>query len=167
MNRNRVIFTIDIFFNPFIFRITEMQRLDSTKEKNKSTGGAGMEKVAEERIQTAIKAAVEAMQAIDFRSEGDMEPVGWIITKDYIASADFNDRPQVGRVSAYWDEHKQKAATTPFRLYDGDDDCYYQGLLINGDYCESQFDALRWGEAFAGCTTIKVKRDGKWEQDIS
>ena len=158
MNRNTLRFALDIFFNPFIFRITEMQRLDSTKEKNKSTGGAGMEKVAEERIKTAIKAAWEAF--------GGQEPMGWIITKDYVANAAWNDRPQVGRVSAYWDERKQKAATTPFRMYDDDGDVYYQGLLIDGPGCESQINALAWGEAFAGCTFIKVKCDGKWHQDI-
>lgn len=121
-----------------------------------------MEKVAEERIQTAIKAAAEAMKGIDLL--GWIEPMGWIITHDMIASR--GDRPQVGRVSAFWDEKRQKAATTSFRLYDDDGILYYQGLLIDGEYAESQFNALAWGEAFAGCTTIKVRRNGKWEQDI-
>ena len=55
-----------------------------------------------------------------------------------------------------------------FRLYDDDGELYYGGRLHDDDECENQSAALKWGEGFAGCTTIKVNRqDGKgWVQEI-
>lgn len=118
----------------------------------------------EERLQAIRNSWQAAMKATE---ETPHDPFfGWIITHDFIRCTEMGDRSQVGRVSRAWDEKAQAAATTKFRLYDDDGNLYYQGRLCDGDYADSQFDALRWGEAFAGCTTIKVQRDGKWEQDI-
>ena len=54
----------------------------------------------------------------------------------------------------------------PFKLYDDDGECYYHGVLDDDEDCTNQSAALRWGETMAGCTTIKVKRDGKLVQEI-
>ena len=53
-----------------------------------------------------------------------------------------------------------------FRLYDDDDECYYEGWLHDDESCENQENALKWGEGDSGCTTIRVKRDGAWEIEI-
>lgn len=57
-----------------------------------------------------------------------------------------------------------------FRLYDGDGTLYCQGTLDDDDERENQLDALRWGERYAGCATIKVLRrvDGReeWRDEI-
>lgn len=53
-----------------------------------------------------------------------------------------------------------------FRLYDDDGELYYEGRLHDDDDCENQSAALRFGESDAGCTTIKVFRDGEWKQEI-
>lgn len=53
-----------------------------------------------------------------------------------------------------------------FRLYDDDGELYYEGRLHDDDECVNQSAALRFGESDAGCTTIKVLRDGEWKQEI-
>lgn len=53
-----------------------------------------------------------------------------------------------------------------FQLFDDDGELYYSGALSDDDECENQSAALRWGEAMAGCTTIKVERQGKYVQEI-
>lgn len=53
-----------------------------------------------------------------------------------------------------------------FRMYDDDGELYYEGVVDDDDECINQSAALRFGEADAGCTTIKVKRDGEWKQEI-
>lgn len=57
-------------------------------------------------------------------------------------------------------------APIPFRMYDDDGELYYEGQLSDDPDCENQSAALRWGEADAGCTTIKVLRNGEWVQEI-
>jgi hypothetical protein len=54
-----------------------------------------------------------------------------------------------------------------FQLFDDDGELYYSGALSDDDECENQTAALRWGEAMAGCTTVKVERNGKFVQEIS
>ena len=53
-----------------------------------------------------------------------------------------------------------------FRLYDDDGELYYEGRCHDDDECLNQEAALAYGMNDAGCTTIKVLRDGKWVQDI-
>lgn len=53
-----------------------------------------------------------------------------------------------------------------FRLKDDDGEIYYVGELDDDEESLNQQAALRWGESDAGCTTIEVKRDGKWIQEI-
>ena len=58
------------------------------------------------------------------------------------------------------------SALIPFKLYDDDGELYYEGRLHDDDECINQMAALRFGEMDAGCTTILVKRKGKWVQEI-
>lgn len=53
-----------------------------------------------------------------------------------------------------------------FRLYDDDGELYYEGSCHDDDECLNQEAALRWAEGYAGCTTIKVLRNGAWTQEI-
>lgn len=59
---------------------------------------------------------------------------------------------------------------TEFQLYDDDGILYYIGVFGDAEdetFGDVQYNAvLNWGEWDAGCTTIKVKRDGKWVQEI-
>jgi len=54
-----------------------------------------------------------------------------------------------------------------FRLYDDDGELYYSGWLLDddGELLVQQW-VLAWGMAYAGCTTIKVFKNGKWVQEI-
>jgi hypothetical protein len=53
-----------------------------------------------------------------------------------------------------------------FKLFDDDGELYYEGRLHDDDECLNQSAALDFGMADAGCTTIKVLRDGEWVQEI-
>jgi hypothetical protein len=57
-------------------------------------------------------------------------------------------------------------AKTRFRLKDDDGQVYYGGWLLNDDMCEVQSLVLRWGIFDAGCTTIEVKFNNEWQQEI-
>lgn len=54
----------------------------------------------------------------------------------------------------------------PFRMYDDDGELCYEGILNNDDAAANQIAALRWGEAMAGCTRIKIKVNGQWKEEI-
>jgi len=56
--------------------------------------------------------------------------------------------------------------TVKFKLFDDDGSLMYEGELSDDDECENQSAALRWGETMAGCTTIKVERNGTFVQEI-
>ncbi len=91
---------------------------------------------------------------------------GWVITKDRVSVAFSGwDRTGVGRGD---DPMKDVVAakSLKFRLRDDDREIYYEGVLIDDDYCESQIDALDFGMADAGCSYIEVKRNGKWVIEI-
>lgn len=53
-----------------------------------------------------------------------------------------------------------------FRLYDDDGELYYSGWLKDDSWAMVQQFVLAWAMADSGCTTITVKRDGKWVQEI-
>lgn len=54
-----------------------------------------------------------------------------------------------------------------FKLYDDDGQLMYKGALSDDDEATNQSAALRWGETMAGCTTIKVRREGGYVQEIA
>lgn len=58
----------------------------------------------------------------------------------------------------------------PFSGYytlDDDGEIYYGGRLVDDDECMSQDAALSFGMNDAGCTTIEVKRNDEWIQEIA
>ena len=55
---------------------------------------------------------------------------------------------------------------TRFRLKDDDGIVYFSGWLLNDDYCAVQQTVLSWAEWYAGCTTIEVRENGEWKQEI-
>ena len=54
----------------------------------------------------------------------------------------------------------------PFRLYDDDGELMLSGQLHDDPDCINQSAALRYGESYAGCTYILVKRNTAWLQDV-
>lgn len=104
--------------------------------------------------------------------------MSFTITHDHIdgGPGDEGDRPAFtihamplyGVERALGEDDKLPGATKalPFKLYDDDGELYFEGVLDDDDECVNQTAALRWGESDAGCTTIKVKRDGEWVQEI-
>jgi hypothetical protein len=57
----------------------------------------------------------------------------------------------------------KKLCLYQFRLYDDDDNLYYEGYYngLDGDE-EEAFEPLDWAGAYAGCTTLKYLEKGKW-----
>jgi hypothetical protein len=110
----------------------------------------------------------------------------WEITHDFLYAAEkeperFGAKSQVG----YSEEHTRipiiaaaigfeseplptAGEKVAFRLYDDDDELYYQGVLDDDDECLNQSAALSWGEGDSGCTTIRVWRwrEGAWKVEI-
>lgn len=86
------------------------------------------------------------------------------ITKDHLSPIG-DELCRVGKTSKDYDS---KAPTLPFKLYDDDDNLYYEGrAVVDEDYSldEDNFRALDWAMNDAGCTYIKYrdKKTGKWE----
>ena len=105
--------------------------------------------------------------------------VAWKITKDHLNADEPNaefDR------TGYSEEHTRIAYEAAFlgfqseplptgekihfQLFDDDGELYYEGELDDDDECLNQLHCLKWAEGDAGCTTIKVLRDGEWKAEI-
>lgn len=92
----------------------------------------------------------------------------WTITKDLIAEADAKpgtNRNAVGIVGPRnakltADEIKNHPDAVQFRMYDDDNELYYEGYLIGDEF--APLDAF--GTPNAGCTRIDVydKKARKW-----
>jgi hypothetical protein len=55
-------------------------------------------------------------------------------------------------------------AIVPFRLYDDDDELYYEGEVTDDRALE---ELMSWAMQDSGCTRLDVKRGGVWRQEIS
>ena len=87
-----------------------------------------------------------------------MSKYRWKITKDYITDAGFEDISDVGTEGPRDADDALKSNPTPFQMYDGDDELYYEGTLY-GIY--TGWEPLDdFGTPHAGCTSIKI--DGVW-----
>ena len=83
------------------------------------------------------------------------------IDRDYIAEPDEKSRVGITFDSDYVDGPKVR-----FRCKDDDGEIYYGGWLINDSQGENQCIVLNWTMRDAGCTTIEVKIDDEWVQEI-
>ena len=84
------------------------------------------------------------------------------VDRDYIAEDD-----DVSRVGIEWSSDLFPVGdTVRFRVKDDDGEVYYGGWLINDPYGNVQYNVLKWAEHDAGATTIEVKLNGKWVQEI-
>lgn len=95
----------------------------------------------------------------------DKEPYGWIIDRDYI-TANSNPCYRVGVQSKRWKDI-DKTNKIRFRCKDDDGIVYYGGWLVENDACDAQDSVLEFTMGDAGCVEVQVKRNGKWETEIS
>ncbi len=82
---------------------------------------------------------------------------GWVITRDYIDE----DRAVgvMGPRGCTFAKEDIAANGVQFRMYDDDNELYYEGYLIGGEGFEPLDD---YGTPSAGCTYIQYKEKGKW-----
>lgn len=90
---------------------------------------------------------------------------GWVITKDHIS--DGEEEGTMGPSDTPLQEADIRAKGTPFRMYDDDDNLYYEGRFLaleDEEDPEAEFAPLEdFGTPNAGCTYIKYRsKDGKW-----
>lgn len=96
------------------------------------------------------------------------------ITKDHLFdNLDIGDHTEAGRQFDYdamrdwwgWEleltEGNIPKEKTKFKLYDDDDELYYEGWLLNDDWCIVQQFVLKWAEVDSGCTLITVYKDAE------
>lgn len=99
----------------------------------------------------------------------------WTITLDCQAGP--NDKPGTNANAAGMvgprgatltsEEIQNHPEAVKFRMFDDDDEEYYDGFIIVGEENEAEFMPLdNFGEPNAGCTTIEFlnKKTGEWEQ---
>ena len=80
----------------------------------------------------------------------------WEITKDLISNGG-----DVGQQGPYNLDPELDTNKTPFRMYDDDDELYYEGNLYGEFDCFEPLDDF--GMPNAGATSIKVKeKNGRW-----
>jgi hypothetical protein len=93
------------------------------------------------------------------------------IDRDYITNPKEGLLSRVGKewfVSSNPDERADyETEKTRFRCKDDDGEIYYGGWLLNDSECIAQQIVLEWARVDAGCTTIEVKIDEEWKQEIS
>lgn len=78
------------------------------------------------------------------------------MAKDFGYPAASSDQPDA------WGNYDQ----VRFRCKDDDGEVYYGGWLLNDHDGLVQYAVLEWAQRDAGCTTIEVKINGKWVQEI-
>lgn len=99
---------------------------------------------------------------------------GFIITRDYTFEEFGGEPNRAGYHTDTWGDDTliAEGPIVEFRLYTDDDELVYEGVFGDADeehdwYGDVQGGAvLNFGEWDAGCTTIKVKRNGQWTQEI-
>jgi hypothetical protein len=86
---------------------------------------------------------------------------GWLITKDHLPDVGRNATGVMGprgilpKIAA----RLEQGEGIPFRMYDDDDELYFEGRLIGGSGLEPLDD---YGTGDSGCTRIDLFANGKW-----
>jgi hypothetical protein len=92
------------------------------------------------------------------------------IDRDYITEPDdeLPSRVGVSWTDTYWPNRQYQYDTKKkrFRCKDDDGEIYYGGWLLDDGECIAQQLVLEWAMRDAGCTTIEVKIDSEWKQEI-
>jgi len=86
----------------------------------------------------------------------------WIITKDHISEPD--EKSAVGIQGPSDCDETLKSNPQRFSLYDGDNECYAEGMLYTTDDAYDKYDPAEidfsplddYGEPNWGCTAIKI-----------
>lgn len=91
---------------------------------------------------------------------------GWIVTKDYTDlcnNKDFKEVEIVGPRNCSI-EKEELLKGHPFKMFDDDDNIYFEGFLIGDNTGHDGFMPLdNYGTPAAGCSYIKYKVEGTWE----
>lgn len=97
----------------------------------------------------------------------------WIITKDHIADATWKAPSCMNAVGMTGPRDGTDAEVQalkegqgePFRMYDGDDELYYEGRWLENDHNDELEPLDNFGFPNAGCAYIMTKhpKTGKWE----
>ena len=87
----------------------------------------------------------------------------WAIDRDYINDKTDGEFYRVGRQGV----GPRADNKVRFRLLDDDGEVYYGGWLHDDGLGENQLRVLEFGTMDAGATTIEVKRNDEWVQEIS
>lgn len=92
-------------------------------------------------------------------SQPDNQAPGWMITKDLIDDGQSKDVRSGGTAT----EEEILRYGKKFRMLDGDDEVYYEGLSIETDETDGFEPLDEFGMPNAGCTDIQYKNDfGHW-----
>jgi hypothetical protein len=85
----------------------------------------------------------------------------WVITKDHLGDgAEGTIGPSITTLTA----EEIKAKGVHFKMYDDDNELYYEGYCIFRDGEEGFYPLEDFGEPNAGCTGIKYRnKDGTYE----
>lgn len=81
----------------------------------------------------------------------------WIITNDLL-----DQGKNVDIRSRDFDEDTKNGLIHRFRLLDGDDEVYYEGLSDDCDSGKAFAPLDDFGEGYAGCTEIQYLQNGIW-----
>ena len=115
------------------------------------------------------------------------DAIGWLITKDHLAQGEwpsragtcltieaYEDSTYIGGAMVYSraDERHPEIIRdpVPFRLYDDDDELYYEGVIkrrwVEGDE-RLPYSLFMFGANDAGTTRLDVKLGARWETLIA
>jgi len=87
---------------------------------------------------------------------------GWLITADHIGEGHY-----VGTKQGVINHRELANDGVPFRLYDDDNNLYFEGLIsenwIEGE-ADFAFAPLDWAMAVFGCTHMEYFNGEKWEE---
>jgi len=108
--------------------------------------------------------------------------MGWVITKDNIASGMPDDPGRVGAravqnstynpLEAIFTREKYpydlptEGGKIAFRLRDEDMEVHYEGVMDDDPDCINQLDASKFGEIDTGAFICEVWRNGEWVMEV-
>lgn len=103
----------------------------------------------------------------------------WQIDRDYISVGENQSEDETTRVGTSGEslnvghpiapeiiDLPTTTEKTRFRMKDDDGNVYYGGWLHNDELGLNQQAALAFGMGDAGCTTIEIKLNNEWRQEI-